>query len=141
MKKFLSFTLITGMLVLSRGAMAEPEVELIWTGTSGSGTPGSSTITAEQGDVLQLDILVNGDPRVSIAKERNDGTDWGKNTGWHHVRIKRDIESGEILVFFDDMEDPIMKAEDKTFTSGPIGFGSFDDVGHFDNIKIYAPKK
>ena len=62
MNKFLSFTLITGMLVLSRVAVAEPEVELIWTGTSGSGTPGSNTITAEQGDVLQLDILVNGDP-------------------------------------------------------------------------------
>lgn len=86
-------------------------------------------------------FLVNGEPRVSIAQERTKGTDWGKNTGWHDVRIKRDIESGEILVYFDDMETPIMKTVDKTFTSGPIGIGSFDDVGDFDNIKLYVPKK
>lgn len=84
-------------------------------------------------------FLVNGEPRVSIAKERTGGTKW--DTNYHHVRIKRDIESGSIQVFFDDMEEPIMVAEDKTFTSGTIGFGSFDDTGNVDDIRVWAKKK
>jgi len=31
-----------------------------------------------------------------------------------------------------------MKAEDKIFTNGKIGIGSFDDTGYFDEIKIYS---
>lgn len=81
-------------------------------------------------------FLVNGAPRVSIAKERTDGTDWGQ--GYHHARVKRDAETGKIEVFFDNMEKPIMTAEDKTFTEGTFGVGSFDDVGAFDDIRIWA---
>lgn len=81
-------------------------------------------------------FLVNGAPRVSIAKERTDGTDWG--TGWHHVRVKRDIESGRIEVYFDNMEKPIMIAEDKTFVEGSFGLGSFDDVGQYDEFKVWG---
>ncbi len=85
-------------------------------------------------------FLVNDAARVSIATERTDGTDWGKPE-FHTVRIERDTESGTITVYFDDMTKPIMKAEDKNFTWGSIGFGSFDDVGHFDNIKIWGKTK
>ena len=83
-------------------------------------------------------FLVNNAPRVSIAKERTDGTKWTE--GFHKVRIVRDAESGLIEVYFDDMETPVMKAVDKTFTYGQIGFGSFDDVGRFDNIKIWGKR-
>ena len=31
-----------------------------------------------------------------------------------------------------------MEAEDKTFLKGEIGFGSFDDVGLFDDIKVWG---
>ena len=81
-------------------------------------------------------FLVNGEARVSIAKERTKGTDWGK--GVHKVRIKRCTASGNIEVFFDDMEKPVMRAEDKTFLVGSIGLGSFDDVGHFDNVRVWG---
>lgn len=81
-------------------------------------------------------FLVKDEPRVSIAKDRTDGADWGQ--GWHDVRIVRDTKAGRIEVYFDDMDTPIMVAEDASFTSGPIGFGSFDDVGWFDDIKIWA---
>ncbi len=84
-------------------------------------------------------FLVNGAPRVSIAKERTDGTQWG--TGYHKVRIVRKVESGLIQVFFDAMDKPIMVAEDKTFTGGKIGFGSFDDTGNFKDIRIWGKKK
>lgn len=81
-------------------------------------------------------FLVNGEPRVSIAAERTDGTVWGE--GYHHVRIKRDVDSGRIEVYFDDMDTPVMKATDKAFISGTIGIGSFDDVGQFDQIAIWG---
>ena len=42
-------------------------------------------------------------------------------------------------VFFDDLTKPIMLGEDKTFGKGHIGFGSFDDIGKVDNIRIWGP--
>lgn len=81
-------------------------------------------------------FLVKDEPRVSIAKDRTDGANWGQE--WHDVKIVRDASSGRIEVYFDDMETPIMVAEDTSFTSGPVGFGSFDDVGWFDDIKVWA---
>ena len=36
-------------------------------------------------------------------------------------------------------KEPIMVAEDKTFGAGCIGFGSFDDTGKVDNIRIWGP--
>lgn len=81
-------------------------------------------------------FLVNGKPRVSIATERTDGTDWSE--GWHHVRIRRQSLNGTIEVYFDDMQTPIMKAVDKTFTHGAIGVGSFDDTGDFDSIRLWS---
>ncbi|RJP30843.1 MAG: hypothetical protein C4527_08855 [Candidatus Omnitrophota bacterium] len=84
-------------------------------------------------------FLVNGEPRVSIAKERTDGTQWidGK---YHTIRIVRKVEEGSIKIYFDDMAKPIMIAEDKTFTAGRIGVGSFDDTGNFDNIRLWGVK-
>jgi len=83
-------------------------------------------------------FLVNGAPRVTIASERTDGTAWTSEA--HTVRIVRDVESGSIEVFFDDMTKPVMKATDSTFRNGAFGVGSFDDVGEFDEIKIWAPE-
>jgi hypothetical protein len=79
-------------------------------------------------------FLVNDEPRVSIAKERTDGTDWSR--GWHRARIRRDVTSGTIEVFFDDMQKPVMTTVDKTFASGRVGIGSFDDIGDFDSFRL-----
>ncbi len=84
-------------------------------------------------------LIVNGEPRVSIVKERTEGTDW--STGFHDVRIVRDTPSGLILVFFDDMNRPIMTAEDRTFLSGGIGFGSFDDTGNIDDVIVWGKRR
>lgn len=83
-------------------------------------------------------FLVNGAPRVSIAKERTKGTDWA--TGYHTIRIKRRSACGSIEVYFDDMKKPVMVAEDKTFLCGSIGLGSFDDVGQFDDVCLWGKK-
>jgi len=81
-------------------------------------------------------FLVNGAPRVSIAKERTGGTSWDDQ--YHTVRIVRDAKSGSIQVFRDDMTKPIMTAEDKTFTVGEVGFGSFDDTGCVDDVRLWG---
>ncbi|MHC4740445.1 MAG: hypothetical protein ACYS8Z_00880 [Planctomycetota bacterium] len=79
-------------------------------------------------------FLVNGEPRVSIAETRTEGTKW--DDAWHKVRLARDVDTGGIEVFFDDSPAPIMTAVDHHFKQGRIGVGSFDDTGQYDNIRI-----
>ncbi len=82
-------------------------------------------------------FIVNDAPRTNIATKTNEGINWGAQK-WHKVRLERDVETGTVRVFFDDMETPVMEAEDKHFNFGFIGFGSFDDTGKIDNIKIWG---
>lgn len=83
-------------------------------------------------------FIVNEKPRTNIAKTTTAGANWGLNI-WHKVRLERKVADGTIKVFFDDMTIPIMVAEDRNFGEGWIGFGSFDDTGKVDNIKIWGP--
>ena len=82
-------------------------------------------------------FIVNNEPRKKISTRTTDGTPW--TDGWHQARIERNAETGEIKVYFDDLNTPVMTAVDKTFGTGQLGFGSFDDIGNFDDIRIYAP--
>lgn len=83
-------------------------------------------------------FLVNNEPRVSIAKDRTDGTPW--TDGWHKVRIERNVSTGDIKVYFDDMTKPVIHAVDKHFTWGKVGVGSFDNTGWFDNLVLRGVK-
>jgi hypothetical protein len=83
-------------------------------------------------------FIVNDEPRKSIGTKTTQSTDWGKVDSWHKVRIERELVSGSIKVYFDDIKTPIMEATDIHFTEGHIGIGSFDDTGKFDNIKIWS---
>lgn len=83
-------------------------------------------------------FIVDGAPRKNFAKETTKGVNWGLNV-WHKVRIERTVGDGMIKVYFDDMTKPIMVAQNDKFKSGGIGFGSFDDTGRVDNIKIWGP--
>jgi hypothetical protein len=83
-------------------------------------------------------FIVNDKPRIAIAKKTTDGIDWGRDL-WHKVRLERDTRDGTIKVYYDEMTSPIMVGQDKTFGLGYVGFGSFDDSGQIDNIKIWAP--
>ena len=47
-------------------------------------------------------------------------------------------QGGSVEVFFDDMERPVMKAVDKTFSWGQIGVGTFDDTGRFDDLVVHG---
>ena len=83
-------------------------------------------------------FIVKNAPRTKIAKETTHGVNWGLNV-WHKVRLERKVSGGTIKVYFDDLAKPIMVAEDKTFGAGCIGFGSFDDTGKVDNVRIWGP--
>ena len=84
-------------------------------------------------------FIVNNEPRKNIARTTTTGVNWGLNI-WHKVKLERKVSDGSIKVYFDDMTIPIMVAEDKNFGAGLIGFGSFDDTGKIDNIRIWGPK-
>lgn len=83
-------------------------------------------------------FIVNDKPRVKISKTTTDGTSW--TDGWHQVKIVRKVSDGTIEVFFDDMKKPVMTAADKTFTSGQVGVGSFDDTGDWRDVKVSGVK-
>jgi len=80
--------------------------------------------------------IVNGAPRAPIDETRNSGNSW--EGGWHTVRLVRNIDSGKIEVYFDDMNTPVMTATNTRFLQGKVGVGSFDDVGQFDNIRLWG---
>ncbi len=81
-------------------------------------------------------LLVKDSPRTAITRTRTEGVSWGEE--WHRVRVWRDLESGLIKVFFDDMDVPVMEAVDTRLGEGYVGFGSFDDVGMIDNVKLWG---
>ncbi|MFG0261413.1 MAG: hypothetical protein ACF788_03390 [Novipirellula sp. JB048] len=78
-------------------------------------------------------MIVNEAPRAALTQNESL-TPWDDQ--WHTVRVTRDIESGEITVYFDDMDTPHMQVVDKTFTKGRIGIGSFDDLNEFDDVVV-----
>jgi hypothetical protein len=84
-------------------------------------------------------FIVNNDARKKISATSTKGTPWTDK--WHHVKIVRHVENGSIQIFFDDLKTPIMTAEDKTFTWGRVGIGSFDDSGNWDDVKVWGKKK
>jgi hypothetical protein len=80
-------------------------------------------------------FIVNAAARKNLLEPQKKGIEWKKDA-WHKLRVIRQTESGKIEVYFDDMTKPVLTAEDKTFASGYIGVGSFDDTGRFRNIRI-----
>lgn len=83
-------------------------------------------------------FIVNDKPRTKISTKTTAGTNWDDE--WHHARIVRDVQTGKIEIFFDDMQTPVMTATDTTFTWGQVGIGSFDDTGRFDDVFLFGNK-
>lgn len=79
-------------------------------------------------------FIVNNAPRTKISEKTTEGTDWDDK--WHNVKIVRNVEDGLIAIYFDDMKTPVMVAHDKTFTSGRVGVGSFDDTSAWDDVQL-----
>jgi len=83
-------------------------------------------------------MIVKDAPRVMITKNKSPGVPWDDE--WHNVKIVRRVADGTIEIYFDDMKKPMMVAQDKNFTWGRVGLGSFDDNGNWDDVKLYGKK-
>jgi hypothetical protein len=88
-------------------------------------------------------FIVNGAPREKISAKTTPGTPW--DDAWHQVKVSRRAQSGTIDVYFDDLENPMMTAVDRSFVWGRVGLGAFDDLGNFDDLvlrgEIVKPRK
>lgn len=84
-------------------------------------------------------FIVNGSDRKKISTTSTKGTPWDDK--WHTVKVVRSPGTGDIAIYFDDMKAPIMTAQDKTFTWGRVGIGSFDDSGNWSDIRVWGRKK
>ncbi|HMP77818.1 MAG TPA: hypothetical protein PKD54_00050 [Pirellulaceae bacterium] len=84
-------------------------------------------------------FVVNLADREKISQETTAGTPWDDSI--HHVRIQRTAGNGRIEVYFDDMSRPIMRAEDRSFSNGRVGVGSFDDSAEYIRIELRGVKR
>lgn len=83
-------------------------------------------------------MIVNGEPRRPLTKNESP-IPWDDR--WHAVKVIRKVSDGTIEIYFDDMDRPIMKANDTTFGAGRVGIGSFDDQNEFDDIRVESLKE
>jgi len=61
-------------------------------------------------------------------------------SGWHDLRVSHQA-TGEIAVFVDDMENPVMTANDTRYPVGRMGFGTFDDPAEFRRAEISGERR
>jgi len=78
-------------------------------------------------------MIVDGAPRRPLTTNTKP-VPWDDR--WHTVKLVRDVSTGRITVYFDDLDTPFLETEDKTFTSGRVGIGSFDDMNDFRDVKV-----
>ncbi len=83
-------------------------------------------------------FIVDNKPRTKISLKSTPGTDWDDK--WHNIRIVRRVGDGTINVYYDDMQEPVMVAKDKSFVWGQIGLGSFDDTSNWDDLVLRGTK-
>jgi hypothetical protein len=95
-----------------------------------------SHVATKMDDNAHQIMLVNEAPRRKISSFTTQGVEWGQEV-WHTVRVERNVDAGTIRILFDNVL--VEESTDKTFGKGYIGFGSFDDSGKIDNIRIWAP--
>ncbi|WP_229737741.1 PQQ-dependent sugar dehydrogenase [Isoptericola cucumis] len=55
---------------------------------------------------------------------------------WHDVRVVRCADSGDVAVYVDGLDTPLLTASDTTFPSGRVGFGSFDNTGSLRDLTV-----
>jgi hypothetical protein len=84
-------------------------------------------------------FIVNDAARKKISLTSTPGTNWTDD--WHTVKVVRKPAEGTIEIYFDDLQKPVMTAQDKTFAHGQIGIGTFDDTSDWDNVVLRGARK
>lgn len=87
----------------------------------------------------------NGIFKVNKADRERIDVQWDGAVGappaitdeeWHDVRVVRCVETGDIAVYLDGLDTPLMTANDDTFGTGRVGFGSFDNFGRLRDLSV-----
>lgn len=60
---------------------------------------------------------------------------------WHDVRVVRCADSGDVAVYVDGLDVPLLTANDTTFATGRVGFGSFDNTGRIRDLTVTAAEE
>ncbi|MGN9844716.1 hypothetical protein ACTMTI_41970 [Nonomuraea sp. H19] len=89
--------------------------------------PHNGIFVVNNADRLRIDDQWNGQvgapPAVTDAE-------------WHRVRVTHCADTGRIAVYMDDATTPLITATDRTFPSGRVGFGSFDNIGRMRDMTV-----
>ncbi|MFS0853940.1 PQQ-dependent sugar dehydrogenase [Microbacterium sp. 179-I 3D4 NHS] len=89
----------------------------------------------------------NGIFKVDDADRERIDDQWDGTVGappavtdeeWHDVRVVRCAETGDIAVYVDGLDAPLLTANDTTFPEGRVGFGSFDNFGRLRDLTVTA---
>jgi hypothetical protein len=90
--------------------------------------------TAADANAHHLQRVESG-PRTPFTDRRSEGVDWGRNN-WRFVRLEVDAENRRVRVLFDGEE--VLASDALPWVEGHVGFGSFDDEGRVDDVRIWA---
>ncbi|WP_236028180.1 hypothetical protein [Paractinoplanes lichenicola] len=90
--------------------------------------PHNGIFKVDNADRVRIDYQWNGRSRGANPSITD--------TNWHTVRVKHLPATGEIAVYVDGAANPRMTAVDKTFRSGRVGFGSFDNIGRLRSFQV-----
>ena len=84
-------------------------------------------------------MRVDGDDR-SVIHSPNIVSPAPLGSDWHVLRVSHRA-TGEIGIFVDDMETPVMTANDTRYPVGRMGFGTFDDPAEFRSAEIVGERR
>jgi len=97
--------------------------------------------SAVSDEVHNIIGLVNGSDRIKINLEPAGGSRAVlTDRMYHHFKVVYAADSGNIRAFLDDMNTPLLTAQDKTLGHGRVGVGSFDDTGSFTSIVLWGTR-
>lgn len=89
--------------------------------------PHNGIFVVDDADRFRIDQQWNGFTGAPPAISDQD---------WHDIRVTHCAATGEIAVYVDGSDTPLMTAVDRTFGAGRVGFGSFDNVGRMRNLRV-----
>jgi hypothetical protein len=86
-------------------------------------------------------FVVNNADRLRIEDQWDEQRSLGAppaipDAAWHDVRVVHCADTGEIAVYMDGSDNPLMTTVDTTFDSGRVGFGSFDNIGRLRHLTV-----
>ena len=120
-QQFLIHPVIPGDLTHARASTESPTA------------PSANEWTRADGH-LKLEIPPNSSATLRIVSPAPLGSDW------HVLRLSHRA-TGEIGIFVDDMETPVMTANDTRYPVGRMGFGTFDDPAEFRSAEIVGERR